>query len=265
MNINWKNLDTYFDTFPEGIWNTLFKNCDHPWEPLQKLPLVINQFFQNLDSHSSSVPSAIRKEITGKSEFDGIHVKTSFFLEEPFFDKELEIYIDSGTLLEVGAVIKRKSIILKRCEIRQAAYIRGNVFIGTGCVVGHTTEIKNTIFIQHVEAGHFTYIGDSIVGAYSNLGAGTKISNLQFRTLEQKKKEEFPLIPFLVKRENMNSELVKFGSILGEGTEIGCNSVLSPFVLLGKKSWILPCICIPKGIYKAKSILRSDTIRQNRY
>ncbi len=124
-------------------------------------------------------------------------------------------------------------------------------------MVGHTTEIKNSVFIQHVEAGHFAYIGDSIIGSYCNLGAGTKISNLQFRTLKDKKEENFPEIPLVVEGKRFKTGMSKFGAIIGDGGETGCNSVLSPFVLLGPECWIVPNLCVTKGIYPKKSLLTS--------
>ena len=201
-----------------------------------------------------------RKIITTR---EGDFLEGSYFvtstqvLEGDFIDPELKIFIGQGTLLEAGATIKDHSIIEKNCEIRQGAYIRGSVFIGTHSVVGHTTEIKNSVFIKHVEAGHFAYIGNSIIGSYSNLGAGTKISNLQFRTLKDKEEENFPEIVLTVQGELLRTGLDKIGSIIGDGGETGCNSVLSPAVLLGPESWIVPNLCVPKGAYPSRSILKS--------
>ena len=110
--------------------------------------------------------------------------------------------------------------------------------------------------MKHVEAGHFTYIGDSIVGSYVNFGAGTKISNLQFRTLEDKQKEHFPEIPVFYGNKKMASGLSKFGAIVGDGCETGCNSVLCPFVILEPECWIMPNFCVLKGNYKRGTFLR---------
>jgi len=91
-----------------------------------------------------------------------------------------EISIGKGTIVEPGAYIKGPCIIGDHCEIRQGAYIRGNVITGNGCIIGHATEVKNALFLDGAKAGHFAYVGDSILGNRVNLGAGTKCANLRF-------------------------------------------------------------------------------------
>ena len=140
------------------------------------------------------------------------------------------IYIGSGTVVEPGALIKGPAYIGDNTEIRQGAYIRGDVLVGNDCVVGHTTEMKSSVMLGGSKAGHFAYIGDSILGKV-NLGAGTKIANLKFANL-----------PITVKVEGVKYEtgLKKFGAILGDGVETGCNSVTSPGTLLGKGALLYP-------------------------
>lgn len=255
--MSWKNLNNYFNDIPSDFLLDLFKNNEFPWSPLKYLKKNIEDFFLNR-SETGSIPA--EKEILINKE--GSLLEGSYFvsktsiLQTDFVDPELKVFIGAGTFVEAGATIKNHTIIENNCEIRQGAYLRGFTFIGQNSVVGHTTEIKNSIFIRHVEAGHFAYIGDSIVGSYVNLGAGTKISNLEFRSLSAKQKELFPEIKFQFDGVRIDTGLSKFGAIIGDGCETGCNSVLCPFVLLEPKCWILPCFCVVKGIYKKGKILR---------
>lgn len=254
---NWLDISLYFGHLPNGMWGNLFIDAEYPWTPLERLAGVIDKFFneQPVSSHTGSGWKLKGLEVSEVER--GMHIEETCLLEADFVDKELKIFIGKGTLLEPGAMIKPGTVISEDCEIRQAAYMRGNTFIGPHCVVGHTTEVKNAIFMEHTEAGHFAYIGDSVLGAYTNIGAGTKLSNLQFRTLRDKKKLALPPIPFSVGGEKLDIKISKMGAIIGDGGETGCNAVLSPFVLLGKECWIVPCLCIPKGIYPGRSILKT--------
>ncbi len=142
-----------------------------------------------------------------------------------------QIYIAAGAVVEHGAYIKGPCHIGAGTEVRHGAYLRGNVFVGENCVVGHCTEVKHSVFLDGAKAGHFNYIGDSILGNNINLGAGTKLANLK-------------MIPGTVKlkinTESLDSELKKFGAVLGDGTETGCNSVLNPGTILAPKSLVFP-------------------------
>ncbi|MBT3225080.1 MAG: hypothetical protein HN580_06075 [Deltaproteobacteria bacterium] len=261
--MDWKNLNTYFKNIPTGFISDLFEDCAYPWTPLSRLRKSIEAFFENKRA-SGNIRG--EKAVIFKNQTDFIegayHITQSGILTEDFVDIELRIYIGSGSFVEAGATIKNHTIIERNCEIRQGAYIRGFVFVGEGSVVGHTTEMKNSVFIKHVEAGHFAYIGDSIVGSYVNLGAGTKISNLEFRSLSAKKNEHFPQIPFRADKKAITTDLSKFGAIIGDGCETGCNSVLCPFVLLAPECWIMPCHCVLKGIYAKGSIIRNRQSKQ---
>ncbi|MCJ7603406.1 MAG: hypothetical protein MUO63_18140, partial [Desulfobulbaceae bacterium] len=119
--------------------------------------------------------------------------------------------------------------------------------IGRRCVVGHVTEVKHTIFMDDAKAGHFAYLGDSILGNEVNLGAGTKLANLRFT-------------PGNVKIRTANgpvdSGLRKFGAILGDFVQTGCNSVTNPGTLLGKKSLLLPNTTAPSGLHEKNSLIR---------
>jgi len=169
----------------------------------------------------------------------------------------LDICIGKGTILEPSAILKGPLVVGEGCEIRQGAYLRGNVLIGGHCVIGHCTEIKNSIVMDHTEAGHFNYIGNSIVGSHVNMGAGSRLANLQFRTPAQKEAEVqiFPEISARIDNKTIATGLNKFGAVLGDNVELGCNAVVCPGALVGKENWIYPNSVLPKGYYPPKSIL----------
>ncbi len=158
-----------------------------------------------------------------------------------------DVFIGEGTVLEDGVMIKGPAIIGRNCEIRHNAYIRENVIVGDNCVVGNACEIKNSLLFNNAVAPHFNYIGDSILGYKAHLGAGVKISN-------------FKLIPGNIKVESegrvWDTGMRKFGALLGDRTDVGCNAVLNPGSILGKGSvvyantnWrgVLPAECIAKN------------------
>jgi NDP-sugar pyrophosphorylase family protein len=179
--------------------------------------------------------------------------------------KPLGIFIGKGTILEPSVILKGSMIIGENCEIRQCAYLRGNVIVGSHSVIGHCTEIKNSIIMNHSEAGHFNYIGDSILGSHVNMGAGSRLANLQFRTAEHKEREVqiFPEIPALIGGDPIKTGLNKFGAILGDNVEVGCNAVVCPGALVGKENWIYPNSVLPREYYPPKSILSPNNRKPN--
>ena len=145
------------------------------------------------------------------------------------------VYIAEGATVEPTAMIQGPCVIGPGAEIRHGAYIRGNVFVGAKAVVGHTTEVKGSVFFDEAKAGHFAYVGDSILGRDVNLGAGTKFANLKLKGDEVAFKDP-------TTGERISSGLRKFGSILGDHAQTGCNAVLSPGSLLLPKTAVLPSV-----------------------
>jgi UDP-N-acetylglucosamine diphosphorylase / glucose-1-phosphate thymidylyltransferase / UDP-N-acetylgalactosamine diphosphorylase / glucosamine-1-phosphate N-acetyltransferase / galactosamine-1-phosphate N-acetyltransferase len=162
-----------------------------------------------------------------------------------------QIYIGQNTVVESGALIKGPTIIGDNTEIRQGAYIRGEVLVGNDCVVGHTTEIKSSVMLGGSKAGHFAYIGDSILGKV-NLGAGTKIANLKIVGS-----------PIVLNIQGIKYEtgLRKFGAILADGVETGCNSVTTPGSLLSKNVLIYPN-STARGYYPPQKIVKVKQIQE---
>lgn len=227
-----------------------------PWEALNKIEEIIMRFLEGVGKEAMtgdrlrevSSQEAINPEENATDRM--LLVERVVRLKAPVFFPELQIYIGEGTLLEPTAIIKSSSIIGSRCEIRQGAYIRGKVVIGDHCTVGHATEIKNAVMMDHSEAGHFAYIGDSVIGSHVNLGAGTKLANLQFRTKKEKAGgKKSGRIRVQAREEILETGLRKLGAVIGDFSELGCNCVTSPGAILGQGCWVHPNATVPKGVY----------------
>jgi bifunctional N-acetylglucosamine-1-phosphate-uridyltransferase/glucosamine-1-phosphate-acetyltransferase GlmU-like protein len=161
--------------------------------------------------------------------------------------KGKHIRIGRGVLIEPGAYIKSPTIIGDQTEVRHGAYIRGQCLIGANCVVGHVTEVKHSIFLNGAKAGHFAYLGDSILGNQVNLGAGTKLANLRFIKGE---------VTISTPEGQIKTGLRKLGAILGDYVQTGCNSVTNPGTLLGKKSMVIPNTTVRSGYHADSSLIR---------
>ena len=109
--------------------------------------------------------------------------------------------------------------------------------------------------MAHCEAGHFNYIGDSILGRHVNMGAGSRLANLQFRNVDEKEKGFIHPIQIPLETQDYKTGMEKLGAILGDYTELGCNSVLCPGALIGKRGWVYPNLMVPKGYYPPDSVL----------
>lgn len=144
-----------------------------------------------------------------------------------------DVFIGEGTVVEDGAMIKGPAIIGSHCVIRHNAYLRENLVIGDHCVIGNASELKNTLLFNHCEVPHFNYVGDSILGHRAHLGAGVKISNLKLT----------PGTVFVEQEgRRIDSGLRKFGALIGDGAQVGCNAVLNPGSILGRRSLVYPCV-----------------------
>lgn len=157
------------------------------------------------------------------------------------------ILLGKGVLIETGALVKSPAVIDDCTEVRQGAYLRGYCLTGKRCVLGHTTEIKHSIFLNDAKAGHFAYLGDSILGTDANLGAGTKFANLKFLPGN---------VTIRYERQLVDTGRRKFGAILGDGSQTGCNSVTSPGTIFGKRCMLLPNTTAPAGYHPDKTFIR---------
>ncbi len=162
-----------------------------------------------------------------------------------FTDRHVEI--GRGVVIESSAYINGPTVIMDGTEVRQGAYVRGDCFFGRSCVVGHTTEVKHSIFLDGAKAGHFAYIGDSILGNGVNLGAGTKLANLRLDGRN---------IVLNIDGKRFDTGRRKIGAILGDGVQTGCNSVTNPGTLLGQGSLVAPNSSVRPGLYSKKTVIK---------
>ncbi len=146
------------------------------------------------------------------------------------------VTIGEGTVVESGAYVRGPAIIGRNCQIRSGAYIRGDVLVGDGCVVGNSTELKNTLFLNGAAAPHYNYCGDSVLGNNCNLGAGTKLSNYKIAADKTVRLRDGDNV--------IDTGLIKFGAVMGDGSQTGCNSVLNPGTVLGRDVLVYACAAI---------------------
>ncbi|MFN4131618.1 MAG: hypothetical protein ACK4GE_00900 [Caldimicrobium sp.] len=179
--------------------------------------------------------------------FRGEEIKGALIMAGAFISGR-KIYLGEKVIVEPFAYIEEPCYFSEGTKIRHSAYIRGSVYTGKGAVIGHTTEVKNSLFLRGAKAAHFAYVGDSILGAEVNLGAGTKLANLKFHGKE---------ISIEIKGNKINTGLRKMGAILGDRVQTGCNSVLQPGTLIGKDSVVYPGVSAPSGYYPPRKKIKS--------
>lgn len=153
-------------------------------------------------------------------------------LDGVFFENPEKIFIAKGAKIEKGAFLQGPCWIGENTIVRSGAYVRDYVLTGSGCVIGHGTEIKHSILLDRANAAHFNYVGDSIMGNDVNLGAGAKCANLRF---DRKK------ITIRFEETKMETGLQKLGAILGDKAQMGCNAVANPGTIFLPGSLCSPC------------------------
>lgn len=206
--------DQFFD-LEQYEHKELFDGIKNVWEAFAKVDVYLEQFF------------AARK---GQNLILG-EVKSGAIL------KGENIYIGPGAKVEPTAYIEGPTIIGPESIIGTAAYIRGGTITGRKCVVGHCTEAVRTIMLNHAWAPHFNFIGHSILGNDSNIGAGVILANFRLDA------KEVPV-------GDRSTGIIKFGAVLGDTAKIGCNAVTEPGTFLRKGSWVLPTTYLRRGLYE---------------
>ncbi len=195
----------------------IFEGCTYPWEILPKLKSFIVELGQTLD-------------------------------KERFDYKGDGIWIAKSANVMPSAYIAGPCIIDEEAEVRHCAFIRGSAIIGKGAVVGNSTEIKNALIFDSVQVPHYNYVGDSVLGFKSHLGAGAITSNV---------KSDKTLVKVWENEKRIETGLKKFGAMVGDFVEVGCGSVLNPGTVIGKNSNVYPLSSVrgtvPEGsIYKKR-------------
>lgn len=199
----------------ETIAAKLFDGATYPWEVLPK----IHDFILEL---GKTLP------------------------EDKFEKKGEDIWVARSARVAPTACLNGPLIIDEEAEVRHCAFIRGNAIVGRGAVVGNSTELKNAVLFNKVQVPHYNYVGDSVLGFKSHMGAGSITSNV---------KSDKTLV--VVKGEGIELEtgLKKMGAMLGDRVEVGCNSVLNPGTVIGKDSNVYPTSCV-RGVISANHIFK---------
>ena len=161
-----------------------------------------------------------------------------------------DVVLGTGVVIEPHVYIKGPAIIGDRTVIRHCAYVRENVIIGEDCVIGYSTEIKHSIVMNGTRAGHCNYVGDSIIGFNTNLGAGVKFAN--------RKITDTDVIARNLDGKIYSTGIRKLGAITGDDTQIGCNTVLNPGTLLGRGCLVYPVLSV-QGTHTHREVIKSTS------
>lgn len=194
----------------------LFDGKEYPWEVLSEISKFIIKLGESLD------PEKYAK--TGEN-----------------------IWIAKSAKVAPTACINGPCIIDEEAEVRHCAFIRGNAIVGKGAVVGNSTELKNVVLFNKVQVPHYNYVGDSVLGYKAHMGAGSITSNV---------KSDKTLVVVKAKEGQIATGLKKFGAMLGDNVEVGCNSVLNPGTVVGRCSNIYPTSCV-RGCIPANHIFKN--------
>lgn len=203
----------------ETEFSFLFKGLTYPYEVL---PLIKQKFDECVRSLNTYEYNRIK---------DGVYVHKSV------------------TVLK-SVYLGRNIIIGKDVDLRNAAFLRENVIIGDGCVVGNSCELKNVLMFNKSKAPHFNYVGDTVMGYNSHIGAGVKVSNLKL---------DESTVVIKIGDEIIDTKLRKFGAIIGDNAQVGCNAVLNPGTILGKNTFVYPLTNV-RGVIDSNSICKTQDL-----
>ena len=204
-------------TLSETIAAGLFEGAEYPWEVLPK----IHDFILEL---GKTLPT------------------------DKFEKRGEDIWIAKSATVAPTACLNGPLIVDEEAEIRHCAFVRGNAIVGKGAVVGNSTELKNVVLFNKVQVPHYNYVGDSVLGFKSHMGAGSITSNV---------KSDKTLVVVKSADEKIETGLKKMGAMLADHVEVGCNSVLNPGTVIGRNSNIYPTSCV-RGCIPANSIYKNE-------
>ena len=204
-------------TLSETIATGLFEGAEYPWEVLPK----IHDFILEL---GKTLPA------------------------DKFEKRGEDIWIAKSATVAPTACLNGPLIVDEEAEIRHCAFVRGNAIVGKGAVVGNSTELKNVVLFNKVQVPHYNYVGDSVLGFKSHMGAGSITSNV---------KSDKTLVVVKSADEKIETGLKNMGAMLADHVEVGCNSVLNPGTVIGRNSNIYPTSCV-RGCIPANSIYKNE-------
>ncbi|MDE7003031.1 MAG: UDP-N-acetylglucosamine pyrophosphorylase [Oscillospiraceae bacterium] len=171
-------------------------------------------------------------------------------LGEDYEERAPQVWVHKTAQIAPTAYLGAPCIIGPHTEVRHCAFIRGSALVGAGCVVGNSVELKNVVLFDGVQVPHYNYVGDSILGYKSHMGAGAITSNV---------KSDKTLVTVRDGEKNIETGRKKFGAILGDCVEVGCNSVLNPGTVIGPRSNVYPLSCV-RGAVPGDSIYKTGGI-----
>ena len=180
----------------------------------------------------------------------GLILELGKTLGEDFVEREPSVWVHCTAKIAPTAYLGAPCIIGANTEVRHCAFVRGSALVGENCVVGNSVELKNVILFDNVQVPHYNYVGDSILGYKSHMGAGSLTSNV---------KSDKTLVVVKNGEEKIETGLKKFGAMLGDFVEVGCNSVLNPGTVIGRNSNIYPTSCV-RGMVPGGSIWKTGGV-----
>lgn len=210
-------VNELFEECPIPFLKETFKKATYPWEILPQIKVIIAKFIE--DGHPG------------------------------YTEIEPGVFVGENVKIAKTATIEAPVIIGSGTELRPGAYLRGNVIIGENCVIGNSSELKNSILLYHVQVPHYNYVGDSILGSHSHMGAGSICSNL---------KSSGKNIVIHGDKE-YETGLRKIGAFLGDHADIGCGSVLNPGTIIGKSTQVYP-LSMLRGCFPENSIVKENRV-----
>ena len=236
----------------------LFKGHEYPWELLPLIGDFIKELGAKLDPEVYEKRGEDIWVAKSAKVFDSAYLSGPLIIDENHADEYIkrgdDVWIHKTATVFDSAYIHGPAIIGAETEVRQCAFVRGNALVGKGCVVGNSTELKNVIIFDNVQVPHYNYVGDSILGFKSHMGAGSITSNV---------KSDKTLVVVKGYDENADLEietgLKKFGAMLGDYVEVGCNSVLNPGSVIGRHTNIYPLSPI-RGYVPENSIVKTGNV-----
>ena len=199
----------------ETIAAELFTEAEYPWEVLPRIHDFILELGKRLP-------------------------------EEVYEKRGEDIWVAKSAKVAPTACLNGPLIIDEEAEVRHCAFVRGNAIVGKGAVVGNSTELKNVVLFNKVQVPHYNYVGDSVLGFKSHMGAGSITSNV---------KSDKTLVVVKNGEEKIETGLKKMGAMLGDHVEVGCNSVLNPGTVIGRNSNVYPTSCV-RGVIPAGHIFK---------
>lgn len=219
----------------QALHASAFDNAQYCWDVLKTLDTYIQQclaenFKPGIDPTAKVHPTAV--------------INTE------------QVHVGAGAVIMPHVYIEGPAIISAKASVVQAAYVRANVVLSPGAVLGHTSEAKNALLLENAHAPHFAYVGDSVLGRRVNLGAGTKLSNLAMNSEKDAATGKRPTIQLQIEGQTYDTGLEKLGAIMGDDSQTGCNTVTNPGTIIGQRTLVYALASLRKGYYPPDSIVK---------